>query len=257
MMPATGGLPKRYISGAPVGESQGALLSVVVLDAAVAVLVVGGFWVSVLLMRSFGNKVGYSLAPLGLSRPEGGILRGTFLGLFVGAFAIVLSFAVNPLSVFVLERLGYSTESTVQQPFMEGLSGWVRENPGFAATAIILVVVVLGPAVEELVFRGVVFNGLYRLGSWFSSRSTGEDNPTMPHGKAIFIASALASSVLFALLHLEPVLLPTLLILAVTLCYLFQRTGSLLPCIVAHATFNSFATAIIILDGLGVLNVPI
>jgi uncharacterized protein len=257
MMPATDGPPKRYISGAPVGESQGTLLSVVVLDAAVAGLVIGVFWLSVLLMRSFGNKLGYSLAPLGFSRPEGGVPGGIFLGLFVGVFAIVLSFAVNPLSAFVLERLGYSTESTVQQPFMQGLSGWVRESPGFAVTAIILVVVVFGPAVEELVFRGLVFNGLYRLGSWFSMRSVGEDNPTMPYGKTIFAFSALASSVLFALLHLEPVLLPTLLILAMILCYLFQRTGSLLPCIVAHATFNSFATAIIILDGLNVINVPI
>ena len=256
MMPQTDGPPKRYISGALVGESQGALLSVVVLDAAFAGLVVSGFWLSVFLMRSFGNKVGYSLAPLGFSRPEGGVIGGIFLGMFVGAFAIVLSFAVNPLSVYVLERLGYSTESTVQQPFMQGLTGWVRESPGFAVTAIILVVVVFGPAVEELVFRGVVFNGLYRLGSWFSTRSIGEESPTMPHGKTVFVFSALASSVLFSLLHLEPVLLPTLLILAVILCYLFRRTGSLLPCFVAHATFNSFATVIIILDGLGVLNVP-
>ena len=238
-------------------ESQGTLLSVVVLDAAVAVFVVGGFWLSVLLMRSFGNKVGYSLAPLGFSRPEGGVPGGIFLGLFVGVFAIVLSFAVNPLSTFVLERLGYSTTSTIQRPFMEGLAGWVRESPGFAVTAIILVVVVFGPAVEELVFRGVVFNGLYRLGSWFSTRSIGEDSSTMPHGKTTFVFSALASSVLFSLLHLEPVLLPTLLILAMILCYLFQRTGSLLPCFIAHATFNSFATAIIVLDGLNIINVPI
>ena len=238
-------------------ESQGTLLSVIVLDAAVAVFVVGGFWLSVLLMRSFGHKVGYSLAPLGFSRPEGGVPGGIFLGLFVGVFAIVLSFAVNPLSTFVLERLGYSTTSTIQRPFMEGLAGWVRESPGFAVTAIILVVVVFGPAVEELVFRGVVFNGLYRLGSWFSTRSIGEDSSTMPHGKTIFVFSALASSVLFSLLHLEPVLLPTLLILAMILCYLFQRTGSLLPCFIAHATFNSFATAIIVLDGLNIINVPI
>jgi membrane protease YdiL (CAAX protease family) len=240
-----------------VGESQGALLSVVILDATIAGLVVGGFWLSVLLMRRLGNKVGYSLAPLGFSRPEGGVFGGIFLGAFVGTFAIALSLAVNPLSAYLLERLGYSTESTVQQPFMQGLSGWVRESPGFAVPAIILVVVVFGPAVEELVFRGVVFNGLYRLGSRIAAWSVDEDDPTVPHGKAIFALSALASSALFALLHLEPVLLPTLLILAVILCYLFRRTGSLLPCVVAHATFNSFATAIIVLDGLGVISVPI
>jgi membrane protease YdiL (CAAX protease family) len=240
-----------------VGEAQGALLSVVIMDAAIAMLVVGGFWLSIFLMRHFGNKVGYSLAPLGFSRPEGGASGGVFLGVFVGVFAIALGFVVNPLSAYVLERLGYSTQSTVQQPFMQGLSGWVRESPGLAVTAIVLVVVVFGPAVEELIFRGVVFNGLYRMGAWFTTRSVDEDVPAMPYGKTIFALSALASSVLFALLHLEPVLLPMLLILAVILCYVFRRTGSLLPCIVAHATFNSFATAIIVLDGLGVLNVPI
>jgi membrane protease YdiL (CAAX protease family) len=256
-MPETDGPPKGYILGPLVGESQGTLLSVVVLDAAVAGLVLGGYWLSVLLLRSFGNKVGYSLAPLGFSRPEGGVVGGVFHGVFVGAFAVVLSLAVNPLSAYVLDRFGYSTESTVQQPFMHGLSDWVRESPGLAVSAIILVVVVFGPAVEELFFRGVVFNGLYRLGRWFATRSVGEDDSTVPFGNTIFVFSALASSVLFARLHLEPVLLPTLLILAMILCYLFRRTGSLLPCFVAHATFNSFATAIIILDGLGLLDVPI
>jgi len=240
-----------------VGETQTALLGVVVLDAAVAMFVIGGFWASVLLMRSFGYKVGYSLAPLGFSKPKGGVLGGIFLGIFVGVFAVVLSFVVNPLSVFVLERLGYSTESTVQRPFMEGLSGWVRESPGVAVTAIVLVVVVFGPAVEELVFRGVVFNGLYRLGARIPMRSNGAQSSARLQGKMLFALSALASSVLFALLHLEPVLAPVLVILAVTLCSLFRRTGSLLPCFVAHATFNSFATSIIVLDGLGVLDVPI
>jgi uncharacterized protein len=240
-----------------VGDVQGALLSVVALDAAVAGFVIGGFWLTVALLRSFGSKAGYSLAPLGFSKPRSGVLGGIVLGMVVGIFAVVLSFAVNPLSVLVLERLGYSTESTVQRPFMEGLTGWVRESPGIAVPVIVLVVVVFGPAVEELVFRGVIFNGLYRLGSWFSTRSIGKESPAIPHGKTIFVFSALASSILFALLHLEPVLVPVLLILAMILCSLFRRTGSLLPCFAAHATFNSFATAIIILDGLGILNLPI
>jgi len=164
---------------------------------------------------------------------------------------------VTPLSVLVLERLGYSTESTVQQPFMEGLVGWVQERPGVAVPAIVLVVVLFGPAVEELVFRGVVFNGLYRLGALVYTRSVGAERSKGPPGKAIFISSALASSVLFALLHLEPVLLPVLLILAITLCALYQRTSSLLPPFVAHATFNSVAAVLIILRGLNVLNIPI
>jgi len=238
-----------------VADARGDLLSVVALDAAIAVLVLAVFWASVTLMRFFGSKARYSLAPLGFSRPKGGILAGIGAGVAVGVFAILLGVVVNPLSKLVLERLGYSIESRVQRPFMEGLSVWVRDDPSVAVPAIVLVVVFFGPAVEELVFRGVVFNGLYRLGTRISTSYTGKEG--LVPGKAVFAFSALASSVLFALLHLEPLLAPVLLILAVILCDLFRRTESLLPPIVAHATFNSLATSIIILDGLGVLDVPI
>jgi membrane protease YdiL (CAAX protease family) len=240
-----------------MADPQDALLSVVLLDAAGAGILVGVFWLSVSLLRRWGKKIGYSLAPLGFSRPRGGFLAGIGAGMAVGVGTVILSMIVTPLSVLLLERLGYSTESTIQQPFMEGLVGWVQESPGVAIPAIVLVVVLFGPAVEELVFRGAIFNGLYRLGVLVSTRSVGTEHSKRPLSKAIFISSALASSVLFALLHLEPVLLPVLLILAITLCALFQRTGSLLPSFVAHATFNSVAAVLIILRGLNVLHIPI
>ena len=240
-----------------MADPQNALLSVVLLDAAVAGILVGVFWLSVSLLRRWGKKIGYSLVPLGFSRPRGGFLAGIGAGMAVGVGTVILSMIVTPLSVLLLERLGYSTESTIQQPFMEGLVGWVQESPGVAVPAIVLVVVLFGPAVEELVFRGAIFNGLYRLGVLVSTRSVGTEHSKRPPSKTIFISSALASSVLFALLHLEPVLLPVLLILAITLCALFQRTGSLLPSFVAHATFNSVAAVLIILRGLNVLNIPI
>jgi membrane protease YdiL (CAAX protease family) len=240
-----------------MADPQNALLSVVLLDAAVAGILVGVFWLAVSLLRRWGKKIGYSLVPLGFSRPRGGFLAGIGSGMAVGFGAVSLSMIVTPLSVLLLERLGYSTESTIQQPFMEGLVGWVQESPGVAVPAIVLVVVLFGPAVEELVFRGAIFNGLYRLGALVSTRSVGTEHSKRPPSKTIFISSALASSVLFAMLHLEPVLLPVLLILAITLCALFQRTGSLLPPFVAHATFNSVAAVLIILRGLNVLNIPI
>ena len=245
------------ISVTPMADPKSALLSVILLDAAVAGFVIGGFWIAVSLMRSFGKKIGYSLAPLGFSKPRGGIPAGIRAGIAVGVGAVLLSLIVNPVSVLVLERLGYSTKSTVQQPLMEGLVGWVRDSPGVAVPTILLVVVIFGPAVEELIFRGIVFNGLYRLGAMISTRSVRKERSRVPSGKALFAFPALASSVLFAMLHLEPVLLPVLLILGMVLCELFRRTGSLLPSFVAHATFNSFATSLIILNGLNVLNIPI
>lgn len=219
----------------------------VLTDTAVAGFVVSLFWLGVVVARALGRRASFSLAPLGFRRPKNGLLAGVGLGIAVGLGAILVSIIVNPVSAFVFERLGYSTESTVQQPFMRGLVGWVETNPAAAIPAIFLVVVVFGPAVEEFVFRGAIFNGLNRLGVLLSPRTA---------GRISFILAALVSSAFFSLLHLEPVVLPAILILAVALCALLQRTGSLLPPLVAHATFNSFATSLIVLNGLGVIEVP-
>ncbi len=217
---------------------------------------VGVFWAGVFVARGFGRKVGYSLAPLGFSRPKGGLFVGACIGALVGVGAVVVSMFVNLASVLVFDRLGYSTERAIQAPFMRGLAGWVQESPGAAIPAIILVVVIIGPAVEELVFRGAVFNGLYRLGGLISARIGESKSVGGVIKKVSFAFSALASSAFFAILHREPVLLPALLILAVILCTLFERTTSLLPPFVAHATFNLFTVSLIILGGLGAFELP-
>jgi uncharacterized protein len=243
--------------GAEINDPQQALLAVVLLNVALAAFTIGAFWAGVFVARSFGWKVDYSLRPLGFSRPRGGMLGGAGVGVLVGVGALVASMPVNLASAFVLDRLGYSTERMIQGPFMRGLVRWVEESPGTAIPAIILVVVIFGPAVEELVFRGAVFNGLYRLSILASVRFGGSNEARTTARRVPFALAALVSSIVFALLHLEPVLLPALLILAVTLCALFARTGSLLPTFVAHATFNSFAVSLIILAGLGVFEMPI
>ena len=239
-----------------VNDPQATLLGVVQTDVVVAAAVISLFWLGVVVARTLGRRPSFSLAPLGFSKPRGGVFFGIATGVAVGIGAVILSLILNPLSAFVLDRLGFSTESTVQQPFMRGLTGWVGDNPAAAIPAIVFVVVILGPFVEELVFRGAVFNGLNRLGSLASSRLTATKSSRSRTGRIFFVFAMLASSTFFALIHLEPVLLPAILILAVALCVLFQRTGSLLPPFVAHATFNSFATTVIVLNGLGILDIP-
>jgi uncharacterized protein len=239
-----------------VDDPQQALLWVILVNVVLVGLTVGAFWAGVFVVRSFGRSPSYSLRSLGFSRPRGGIFVGIGVGVAIGIGALLASVPVNLASTFVLDRLGYSTESTVQQQFMRGLEGWVRESPASAIPAIVLVVIIFGPAVEELVFRGAIFNGLYRLGGLVSARSFGKEDSGRAAKRVSFTLSALVSSAIFALLHLEPVLLPALVILAVVLCALFERTGSLLPPFVAHATFNSFATLLIILSGLDALDLP-
>jgi membrane protease YdiL (CAAX protease family) len=235
------------------------LLSVVFLDLLLAVLTVGFFWVGVSVMRGLGRQVSYSLAALGIRKPKSGYSSGILLGCLTGLGALAASLLViGPLSFYVLERLGYSTERNVQGPLLQSLSGWIGENPGVAIPATVAVVVFFGPAVEELVFRGALFGGLYRLGLFVSrklgSKDRGERKET---GERVsFALSALFSSAAFALAHGEAAVVPVLFVLAFVLCALHRRTGSLLTCLVTHATFNAFAVLLVILSGFGVLPTP-
>lgn len=234
------------------------LLNVVFLDLLLAALTVGVFWVCVSVMRGFGRRASYSLAPLGIRRPASGYSSGILLGLFVGLGALAASVLMIPLSFYVLEWLGYSTERSVQGPLMQGLAAWIGENPRVGVPATVAVVVFFGPAVEELVFRGAFFGGLYRLGNFFSRKLGGKDRGERKEtGERIsFALSAVFSSALFALAHGEAAVVPVLFVLAFVLCALYRRTGSLLPCLLTHATFNAFAVTLVILSGFGVVPAP-
>ncbi len=73
---------------------------------------------------------------------------------------------------------------------------------------------------EEFLFRGVVQQGLATAGA----------HPV----EAIF-----RTALLFALVHLNPVWFPALLELGLLFGFLFHRTGSVVPGMVAHATTNA------------------
>ena len=233
-----------------LNDPEQAFSSILLLDSLILGLTIGLFWAGVFVARSFGRTASYGLGALGLSRPKSGYLAAAKLGVTVGVGALIVSFAMLPLSTLVLERFGIPTNSTVQEPFMQGVQEWVGENPGTAIPLAILVVVLFAPAVEEIIFRGAVFGGLHKLAIFLLGRLRPRSKI---EGKVSFVFAALLSSTAFALLHLEPILLPTLFTLAIALCVLYRMTGSLLAPYAAHATFNSFATLIIILSGLGVL----
>ena len=213
------------------------------------------FWIGVFLIRLFGGRAGYSLRALGLSRPSPGLLKGIGLGLLVGIGALVASTVVSAITATLLRRLGYSSENSAQEPLMLAMRGYVSDDAALAVPLIVGVVLILAPIAEELLFRGAIFGGLSRLGLLVLRRSHGKEASAA--GRWVALApAAVVSSVFFSLLHLSPVILPAIFILALLLCWLYQRTGSLLPGMVAHATFNSFAVLLLILGGLGVFDIP-
>lgn len=93
--------------------------------------------------------------------------------------------------------------------------------------AVIVMAVIVAPMAEEILFRGYFYGVIRRYGG------------RLP---AIF-----TSSLLFAAIHVH---LPSMLglgTLAVILCLLYERTGSLWATITMHATFNTMTIAVLIL----------
>jgi hypothetical protein len=87
----------------------------------------------------------------------------------------------------------------------------------------VLVVVVLAPVAEEVVFRGVLLPSLER--HWGAR------------------VAVIGSSVLFALMHVTPYAIVPIFVFALILGGLFVRTRSLTVCIAAHAVFNATGLA--------------
>jgi len=84
--------------------------------------------------------------------------------------------------------------------------------------ASVVAMVIVAPFTEELLFRGLILRGfLARYG---------------------VVAAVLVSAVLFALVHVNPYQFGSAFLMGVFLAWLFLRTHSLWPCIIAHGFFN-------------------
>ena len=87
-------------------------------------------------------------------------------------------------------------------------------------------VIAIAPVVEELFFRGFLHRGLRN--SW-----------GVPLG-------VLGSAVIFSGIHFAPDKFVPLFFLSVALALLYEKTGSLWPCIMLHALNNAIAFAVIL-----------
>ena len=83
-----------------------------------------------------------------------------------------------------------------------------------------LVGAVFAPIVEEIFFRGFLFQGFRQKYGW--------------------VSAALLSSAVFAVAHLDPVALIPTFILGTVLAYVYHRSNSVWPGIILHFLVNAF-----------------
>lgn len=210
---ATGHL-RRWHGLADLGERIRATLQPPGMQALLVILVLTLAAVTILLLVRRRSPRLWSLA-----QPPGfGFVRPSRLGFLL--LAVVIGLAAPVLGGWLTHWLaqGHPVTQNIQQLGENTPLGW--------RIPLVLLVVSLGPLVEELLFRGVLLSALQaRWGN---------------------LGAALLSSLAFALAHLpglnwQVFAVPALLLLALALAWLRLRSGSIWPSVLAHAANNALA----------------
>jgi membrane protease YdiL (CAAX protease family) len=161
-----------------------------------------------LFVRQHGLKLREGF---GLDRnPRHALLLGITVALTFMPVALGLQFGIG----MIAELLGIKLPAQDAVFVLRLADSWPDR------IALGLVAVVLAPLAEEGLFRGVFYPAIKGFG--------------YPQA-ALWLTSAV-----FALIHLNALSFVPLLVLAVVLTKLYERTGNLLTCIACHATFNLF-----------------
>lgn len=151
------------------------------------------------------------------------------VGVGLGAACFVGQQLLLAAVVAVLTQLGLEAPP-VQQTFRV-----IADNPS-TAPALAVTAVILAPTAEELLFRGMLFQGVRaRAGFWIA---------------------ALASAAMFTLAHLgdasgllaDVIIVIGILPLGVVFAAIMERRGSLLAPVVTHGVFNAGGVALLLLD---------
>ena len=194
-------------------------VSVAALTIALAVPTVLAAGLAVLITRLRGNG---PRVDLGLVWSWHDVQAGIAYG--VGGLVITI-----PASLLYVVLVGPEGASSAVGDVFAGL----RAGP-LAAAAVVLVVVVLAPLCEEIVYRGLLWGALerYALPSWVP-----------------FVVTTL----LFAVAHFEFTRTPLLFVVALPIALARLRTGRLAASVVAHQVNNLLPGVVLALALVGVL----
>ena len=129
---------------------------------------------------------------------------GIGCGLLIGSYAVIL------VHNAILVMLGIETQGQE----ITQLFGALKSPVWF-----FIVGAILAPLVEEIFFRGFLFQGFRARYGW--------------------VPGLLLSSAIFGLAHLDPVALIPTFILGCLLAYLYQRSNSVWPGVIMHMLVNS------------------
>jgi membrane protease YdiL (CAAX protease family) len=139
--------------------------------------------------------------------------RAAGLGFLVILAFLPMAWGLQLGSSLILQRWGYDPQEQIAIQALR-LSNSLSWRLALGAVSI-----VLAPIAEEALFRGIFYPAVKRLG----------------YPRLAWVGT----SILFAAIHLNVMTFLPLLVLALGLVALYERTGNLLAPIAAHACFNA------------------
>jgi membrane protease YdiL (CAAX protease family) len=142
-------------------------------------------------------------------------------GIGLGLAAVLAGYPILGGMIHLLQSYGYQPETQKAVQFLATAPRWQQAIIGVFA-------VVFAAIAEETLFRGI----LYRLGETRIQRGI----------------ALITTSILFGAVHANAAAFVPLTLFGAGLCWAYQRTGNLLTCIIAHATFNSVGLGVAILQ---------
>ncbi len=208
------------IFGDPALTGQGVITLTAMLGQELTLL-----WLTVGVVLSSG----WQLSAIGLTLRRWP--KHLLVGVTGGIGLLIINFVGDVFSVWAFE-IFFSAEQV--QALLEQENSVLTQllhpsQPTWQVIALVLLVGVLAPVVEEVFFRGYAYS-VFRT-KW---------------GVA---AAAAVSSMLFAVVHLYVIHFFPIYLLGLVLCYLYERTNSLLPSIVAHSVMNLLVAWLIYTQG--------
>jgi membrane protease YdiL (CAAX protease family) len=199
----------RKLAGSPAPASDALQLAITTLSFQGAVLILAGR-----LVHEHG--LGWSQAFGFRNHP----LRAAVVG-FMCAFSIIpVAWGLQFISAKVMTALHW-------HPTLQHAVDIFNLTQTWSDRVVLgLVALILAPIAEEIMFRGIMYPalkgfGLPRFAFW-------------------------ATAIVFALIHFNAATLLPLLAFACLLNVLYERTGNLVTCMVAHASFNAINLAMLV-----------
>jgi CAAX protease family protein len=225
----------------PPAASFAALCGLVIIYLVTLVVLLRGFGVTHQAVRSAqltpalvaAQILGYVPVILYLSIVLPRLARRTFsaiVGRF-GAREALAGFSGALLMWFAVISVGALQSAIFRHP-PEQLAVRLFEGarPGLLLDLMILVAVALAPFTEELVFRGFIFNAIWRRTS--------------------LRAAATLSGLVFGVAHGELAGVLPLAAGGIVLAYVYARSGSLWSSIIAHGAFNGITLLLLLAAGI-------